>query len=254
MGVSEVATLDDVASACERVVAALREGEVAVIPTDTVYALVADAFSPKGTAKLAEAKGREREVPVSVFIRSHRQAAGLAVEIPETAERLMAAYWPGLLTLVFAGQEGLTWDVGETQGTVALRMPTDELSLAVAAEVGPLAVTGAKLADAPQPISAGDIQDALGPAVALYVDGGRRSPPGSTVVDVTRPGVTVLREGAVPAADVQRVASGAVPWGARPDENTAAPASGSPDSSVGAAAENGAASDEHDAEPEGGQA
>jgi L-threonylcarbamoyladenylate synthase len=197
-------------------VAALRAGNLAVLPTDTVYALCADAFNPAATQRLLGAKRRSRDVPLSVLVRSPRQVTGLVAEVPEAADRLMASYWPGPLTVVLPAVDGLTWDLGDTQGTVALRMPADDLVLSVVGEVGPLACSGANRHDEPLPTTIADARSQLGAVVAVYVDGGLREGLLSTIADATTPDVAVLREGAVPEEHVVRVATGEVGWGERP--------------------------------------
>ncbi|HUH06635.1 MAG TPA: Sua5/YciO/YrdC/YwlC family protein, partial [Egibacteraceae bacterium] len=105
----EIPTLipaEDADTARDRVVEVLRDGGMAVIPTDAGYAIVADAFNQPATRKVFAVKRQRRQAPLSVLIRSPRQVGGLAAEIPEAAERLMASYWPGPLTLIFRAQEG----------------------------------------------------------------------------------------------------------------------------------------------------
>lgn len=215
---SEFLTLaEDPQAARDRAVKALREGLLVVLPTDSVYALCADAFSKLGTQRLFGAKRRGRATPLSVLIRSPRQTVGMVQHISEAAERLMAAYWPGPLTLVFNAVEGLSWDLGDTAGTVSLRMPTDDVLLDLIADVGPLAVTSANRRGEPVPPTAAAARRQLGLAVALYVEDGERAGLASTVVDVTRDRAEVLREGAVPADHIRLVAEGGTAWGTRPD-------------------------------------
>jgi tRNA threonylcarbamoyl adenosine modification protein (Sua5/YciO/YrdC/YwlC family) len=213
---SIVRTLDDGrAEARDEIIVALRASEVVVMPTDTVYGVVADAFDPRATTALRDAKGLPPAAPLTVLIRSPRQVSGLVSEIPEAADRLMASYWPGPLTLVLPATDGLTWDIG-TRSVVALRMPTDELLLEVISDVGPLVCSAAsRPADEP-PHTVADARAALGEGVALYVDDGVRDGPWSTIVDLTRDHATVLREGAVAGDDVELVAAGRVGWGQVP--------------------------------------
>lgn len=208
--VSEVVAVED-ANARERAVEELRNGRLVVLPTDSVYALAADAFSRSATSRLFGAKRRGRATPLTVIVRSPRQTTGLVEAVSEPAERLMAAYWPGPLTLVFRAVEGLNWDIGDSQGTVSLRMPADDLLLELVADVGPLAVTSANRRGEPVPQTAADARRQLGLSASLYLDGGERSGPSSTVVDVTRDRADVLREGAIPADEVAEVATGARP-------------------------------------------
>lgn len=197
-------------------VKALRDGDLVVVPTDTVYTLLGDAFQPAATQRMFAAKMRGRDLPLSLLIRNPRQVIGLVREVPDTAERLMSAYWPGPLSIVFAAQPDMPWDLGQTAGTVGLRMPSDDLVLSIAAEIGPLACTTANRRGDPVPATAAEAQSQLGEVVALYVDGGRRSTTTSTVVDCSGGAAHVLRVGAVPAEHVRQVAGGELPWGERP--------------------------------------
>ena len=189
--------------------AALRDGELVVLPTDTLYGVAADAFNPHGTRRIFEAKQQPRSVPLPVLLRSPKQPPGLCPTLPDAAEPLMAAYWPGPLTIVVPAQSGLRWDLGENEATVAVRMPLDEVALAVIREVGPLAVTGANRAGQPSPTTVEEAREQLGAAVRHYVDDGPRlGRTASTIVDLTRSEPRVLREGVIPEADVLAVARG----------------------------------------------
>lgn len=189
--------------------AALRDGEIVVIPTDTVYGVAADAFNPHGTRRIFAAKERHRSFPLPVLVRSPKQLPGLCPMLPDGAEQLMAAYWPGPLTIVVAAQPGLRWDLGDNEGAIAVRMPLDEVALAIIREVGPLAVTSANRSGEPPATTVEQAREQLGSMVRHYVDDGpRRTQTASTIVDLTRREPEVLREGAIPDADVLAVASG----------------------------------------------
>lgn len=212
---STIRTLDDRAGVRDEVIAALRKPELVVVPTDTVYGVIADAFNPKATMALRDAKELAPTAPLSVLIRSPRQVTGLVSDIPEAADRLMASYWPGPLTLVLPATDGLTWDIG-TRTVVALRMPTDELLLGIISDVGPLVCSAAARPPDELPRTVHDAQESLGERVPLYVDGGVCSGEWSTIVDLTRDHATVLREGAIPSDDIELVAAGRVGWGQTP--------------------------------------
>lgn len=201
-----------------RTVHALRTGNLAVVPSDTVYAVIADAFSTQATGKLRELKGGGRSAPLTVLVRSPRQVSGIVEHVPESAERLMASYWPGALTIVFPAADGLTWDIGDTAGTVALRMPADDDLTTLIEAVGPLASSAATRAGSAVASEAASVREQLGDDVAVYVDGGPRSGTPSTVVDVTRDVTHVLRAGAIGADHVLQVAGGTVGWGRRPED------------------------------------
>ncbi|MFA9445034.1 L-threonylcarbamoyladenylate synthase [Egicoccus sp. AB-alg6-2] len=187
----------------------LRRGELVVLPTDTFYGVAADAFNAQGTGRLFAAREQPRRVPLSVLVRSPKQLAGLTTIVPEAAERLVAAYWPGPLTIVLHAEPNLRWELGRTEGTVAVRMPLDDLALAVVRAVGPVASTAASRRGGPAPTTAEAARDQLGEAVELYLDDGAR--PGrsaSTVVDLTRRQPHVLRDGPLDSAEVLKVARG----------------------------------------------
>jgi len=192
-----------------RATEALRDGQLVVLPTDTAYGLAADAFNRRGTARLYGAKQQPRTSPLSVLVRSPKQLAGLTTIVPEAAERLVAAYWPGPLTIVLFAEPNLRWDLGSNQGTVAVRMPLDDVGLAVVRAVGPVAMTTAARPGEPAPTTATAAREAFGDAVELYLDDGPRpGAPGSTIVDLTRAEPQVLRAGRLDDAEVLAVARG----------------------------------------------
>lgn len=193
-------------TAVEAATLAVNQGQLVVIPTDTVYGIGADAFSPEAVAALLSAKGRGREMPPPVLVSSAHTLDALAVDVPEWARALVAAFWPGPLTLVCHQQPSLQWDLGETRGTVAVRMPDHEVALAVLERTGPLAVSSANLSGRPAALDVGEAEEMLGASVEVYVDAGRT--PGSTpstIVDVTGDDCRVLRLGAVGVAELASV-------------------------------------------------
>ena len=144
------------------------------------------------------AKGRGREMPPPVLVPSVRTVDGLATDVPEWARDLIREFWPGPLTLVLKAQSSLMWDLGDTNGTVAVRMPKDDTALALLGEVGPMAVTSANLTGRPPATTVTDAAAQLGAAVAVYLDAGpTTSTEVSTIVDCTAGEPVVLRAGAV---------------------------------------------------------
>lgn len=185
-----------------------RSGTV-VLPTDTLYGIGADAFDPAGCARVFAVKERPRSMPLPVLVRSPKQLVGLVERVDPRAERLMAAFWPGALTLVVPALPGLAWDLGETAGSVAVRMPADEVALALIAAVGPLAVTSANRSGQPPATTVAEALEQLGADVDVYLDGGARGEGvASTIVDLTGPQVRTLRAGALAHEDVVAVAEG----------------------------------------------
>lgn len=192
------ATSSDRTEGVAATVDAVRRGEVVVIPTDTVYGIGADAFDSEAVAAVLSAKGRGREMPPPVLIPDQRTVDGLARAVPAWARLLIDQLWPGPLTLVLLAQPSLHWDLGETAGTVALRMPDDEVALDVLRETGPMAVTSANRTGEPAATTITDAAVQLGPAVSVYLDGGPRTgQEPSTIIDCTGELPVVLRQGAV---------------------------------------------------------
>ncbi len=187
-------------------VAAIRRGELVVLPTDTVYGIAADAFSPESVGRLLEAKGRGREMPTPVLVPAIRTLDGLVDIVPAAARALAEAFWPGPLTMVVMHAATLAWDLGETKGTVALRMPLDPVALAVLEQTGPLAVSSANRSGLPPATEAAEAARQLGTAVAVYLDGGSSGDPvPSTILDLTGVVPRVLREGGVSLKEILEV-------------------------------------------------
>jgi L-threonylcarbamoyladenylate synthase len=189
---------------------ALQRHEVVVIPTDTVYGIAVDAFSHKAVELLLKTKGRERSVPPPVLIPKVETLSALATDLPLVASKLAAAFWPGALTMVLRAQPSLDWDLGETRGTVALRVPDHKITLALLEEVGPLAVSSANTTGNPAAVTAQQAFDYFGDKVPVYLDGGG-SPKGeaSTILDLTQvrdgEAIRVLRKGALSLERIRSV-------------------------------------------------
>jgi tRNA threonylcarbamoyl adenosine modification protein (Sua5/YciO/YrdC/YwlC family) len=188
---------------------AIRAGELVVLPTDTVYGLGADAFDPAAVRRLLDAKGRGREMPPPVLVGSAATLEALASTVPSWARDLVEHYWPGPLTIVVREQASLQWDLGETRGTVAVRMPHDPVALELLGRTGPLAVSSANVTGRPAATDADQAADMLGDKVAVVLDGGPTSDDRpSTIVDCTSDRPRVLRVGAVPVAELRSLLDG----------------------------------------------
>jgi len=185
-------------AAVEAAALAIQQGELIVLPTDTVYGVGADAFDPVAVRGLLAAKGRGRNMPPPVLVSSATTLDALAVRVPSYARALVEEFWPGPLTVVCHQQSSLQWDLGDTRGTVAVRMPDDEVALAILERTGPLAVSSANKTGMPAATDADQAIEMLGEDVDVVVDGGT-SPGGeaSTIVDVTGSQGRVLRRGAL---------------------------------------------------------
>ncbi|MEO7268101.1 MAG: L-threonylcarbamoyladenylate synthase [Knoellia sp.] len=188
--------------------AGVRQGDLVVLPTDTLYGIGADAFSPDAVQRLLDAKGRGREMPPPVLVPEVRTVDGLATDVPAYARALIERYWPGPLTLVFKAQPSLMWDLGDTGGTVAVRMPDNEVALELLKEVGPMAVSSANRTGQPASRTIIDAATQLGASVEFYLDGGPVTGGlASTIVDCTHPEPTVLRRGAIDADEIMALAN-----------------------------------------------
>ncbi len=185
---------------------AVRAGGLVVLPTDTVYGIGADAFDADAVAGLLAAKGRGRDMPVPVLVGSWSTVEGLVLSVPTHARALIEAFWPGGLSLVLPQAPSLAWDLGDTRGTVNLRMPLHPVALDLLREVGPMAVSSANRSGQPPAATAEQARRQLGDSVSVYLDGGPSGEPvASTIVDLTEPQPRVLREGAVSVAELSEV-------------------------------------------------
>ncbi|MFP3578350.1 L-threonylcarbamoyladenylate synthase [Arthrobacter sp. SIMBA_036] len=181
---------------------AISEKKCIVIPTDTVYGIAADAFSPTAVTLLLASKGRSRQMPPPVLIPRINALDGLATEVPADARALAQALWPGGLTLILHAQPSLDWDLGETKGTVALRMPDDPIALDLLGMTGPLAVSSANRTGQEPAQTAAEARLQLAESVEVYLEGGFRPIEGtaavpSTIVDATSTPFRVVRQGAI---------------------------------------------------------
>jgi len=193
--------------------AAIGRGELVVIPTDTVYGVAADAFSAEAVQRLLDAKGRGRAAPPPVLVPGLPTLDALAESVPPEVRALVAELWPGGLTVILRARASLDWDLGDTGGTVALRMPDEPLALELLAETGPLAVSSANRTGEPAATTAAEAEAMLGDAVAVYLDAGpvgaghADARAGSTIVDATgleQPDgrLRIVRQGVVPASAI----------------------------------------------------
>ena len=190
--------------------AAIGRGDLVVIPTDTVYGVASDAFSPSGVEKLVAAKGRTLASPPPVLIPGIPTLDALAETVPDEVRQLVAKFWPGGLTVILHARSTLTWNLGETKGTVALRMPAHPIALELLSETGPLAVSSANSTGDPAATTAEEAEGMLGDSVAIYLDGGPGGTVASTIVDATalsKPEgrLRIVREGAISADEIRAV-------------------------------------------------
>jgi L-threonylcarbamoyladenylate synthase len=188
---------------------AVQRGRLVVLPTDTVYGVGADAFDPEAVQRLLEAKGRGRHMPPPVLVSARTTLDALAVGVPDWARTLVEELWPGPLTLVVRQQSSLQWDLGETRGTVAVRMPDHPDALELLSRTGPMAVSSANRTGLPAATDADSAESMLGELVRVLLDGGPTpGPVPSTIVDCTGERPRILREGVLGADRLDEVLSG----------------------------------------------
>ena len=185
---------------------AVQEGELVVLPTDTVYGIGADAFNAKAVNALLAAKGRGRNMPPSVLVGSVAAATALTESLGAFGQDLIDEFWPGPLTLVFRSSPTLMWDLGDTLGTVAVRMPLHPVALDLLRRTGPMAVSSANRHSLPAATTVDEAQNQLGDAVMIYLDGGScadNAP--STILDLTGTVPKLLRAGALSIDELRKV-------------------------------------------------
>lgn len=197
---------DNRAGAIAAAAAAVSSGRLVVMPTDTVYGIGADAFDSRAVAALLAAKGRGRDMPVGVLVGSWHTIDGLVYSVSEDARELIRAFWPGALSLVVQQAPSLQWDLGDARGTVMLRMPLQPVAIELLRQTGPMAVSSANISGQPPATTADEARRQLGDLVDVYLDGGTaEQQAASTILDLSGPQPTILREGPVSAAAIAEV-------------------------------------------------
>ncbi|MFI5698194.1 L-threonylcarbamoyladenylate synthase [Kribbella sp. NPDC051586] len=197
---------DELAPAYRAAVDAIEAGDLVVLPTDTVYGIAADAFKADAVQRLLDAKGRGRDMPPPVLISVVESLDALATDVPDDGRKLAQEFWPGPLTLICHAQTSLMWDLGETQGTVALRVPDHENTRELLSRTGPLAVSSANKSGQPAAMDVYDAEEQLQESVAVYLDGGQVSGgEPSTIVDITGDTPRVVRLGALTLEQLRAV-------------------------------------------------
>lgn len=181
---------------------ALRSGAVVAVPTDSGYALAADPRLPGAIHRLFEAKGRPDEVAALVVLVADRIAANLLAVLDDRADRLIARFWPGPLTLVLKRHNSVQFDLGGSATTIALRSPANDFGRRLLGRSGPVAITSANASGGPSCQTVEELAAAFGDSLRV-LDGGTCDGPPSTVVSLVGADVTCIREGAVAMGDVE---------------------------------------------------
>ncbi|MDP2821491.1 MAG: L-threonylcarbamoyladenylate synthase [Sulfuritalea sp.] len=201
----------------------LRAGELVAFPTETVYGLGADASNPQAIAKIFTAKGRPADHPLIVHLPDASHLERWAVEIPESARILAAAFWPGPLTLILKRHPSVPDAVTGGQDTVGLRVPNHPLALQLLREFagasgGGLAAPSANRFGRISPTTTAHVREELGDAVALILDGGPCAVGiESTILDLSAGEPRILRPGMLDAAAIGKLLGDTPAFGGTPD-------------------------------------
>lgn len=195
------------AADCHALAALVRDGGVIVLPTDTVYGIGTIATNPESITRLLAAKGRNRQMPPPVLVPTVESMDELCVNVPEAAYRLAEAYWPGGLTLILQARPDLGWDLGDTNGTLAVRMPDHEATLSLLRATGPMAVTSANTTGNPPALTIEEARDYFADRVDAYIDGGPSAVgTASSIIDLAHEPARAVRVGALSLEELSETA------------------------------------------------
>ncbi|ALC05601.1 hypothetical protein CDES_05855 [Corynebacterium deserti GIMN1.010] len=197
---------DSRAAGLKAAVDAVKAGQLVVLPTDTLYGLGCDAFNNQAVANLLATKHRGPDMPVPVLVGSWDTIQGLVQSYSAQAKALVEAFWPGGLSIIVPQAPSLPWNLGDTRGTVMLRMPLHPVAIELLRQTGPMAVSSANISGHTPPSTVLEARQQLNQNVSVYLDGGE-CPIGlpSTIVDISGATPKILREGAISAERVGEV-------------------------------------------------
>ncbi len=198
------ASAADIALAVEAAIATVKNGGLAVIPTDTSYAVICDAFNNRAITKLRMAKKQNSDIALPIAAGSIETIRGVA-KFSTIANDLASALWPGPLTLLTVAQDSLSWNIGQAGSALAVRVPHHEVAQAVLAGIGPTVMTGAQSMGQASVQTVEQAQAALSDFVDVYFDGGPLSPRISTIIDATTDHVRMIRSGELSLAQIRAV-------------------------------------------------
>lgn len=199
----------DVQQAVAKAIAAISSGGLVVIPTDTSYAVVCDAFNPAAVTKLRMAKKQIAEIALPIAAASLDTIRGVA-NLSGLANDLASALWPGSLTILAIAQDSLSWNIGPTDSALAVRVPHHETALAVLAGVGPCVMTGAQQVGHGVVKTVEQAQAQLGDLIDVYLDAGELAGGNSTVVDATTDNLRLIRAGVISLERIRQVLPGVI--------------------------------------------
>lgn len=189
-----------------RAVDILAGGGIIAYPTETFYGLGADATNEKAIEKIFAVKGRNFKNPISLIIGEPDDVDPLVKDIPESAQKLMAAFWPGALTIVFAAADKVSPLLTAGSGKIGLRVSSHPVALKIVQKLKrPLTATSANASGAPECSLASEVTDQIGDKIDAVIDGGKtKGGKASTLIDVTCDPPVILREGAISRATIEK--------------------------------------------------
>jgi len=196
--------------AITRAAALIRSGGLVVFPTSSFYGIGAQALNPEAVGRVFQVKQRDPEKPLLILIASRTDLDALVQSIPETATRLMKAFWPGSLTLVFEAADRLPPNLTGYTRKIGIRLAGHPVAISLIKAVGaPITGTSANFSGHAAFRAAADLESRLREQVDLILDAGTLGTgEASTVVDVTADTAKILREGAIDAAKIRTVLEG----------------------------------------------
>lgn len=177
--------------------AVIRSGGLVAFPTETVYGLGGDATNPEASRKIYAAKGRPSDNPLIVHIADFSQLRNIVAEVPQEAEKLAEAFWPGPLTMILRKNDVIPYETTGGLDTVAIRMPSHPVARAFLQDSGcMIAAPSANTSGRPSPTTAQHVWEDLHGKIEILLDGG---PVGigieSTIVDLSEERPMILRPG-----------------------------------------------------------
>lgn len=181
----------------------IKSGEVIAFPTETVYGLGADAWNPDAIKKVFDIKGRPSDNPLIVHIADRKTVNDFALEITEAAEKLMEAFWPGPLTLIFKKKPEVLDIITGGLSTVALRWPSHPISQNLIAQTGPLVAPSANTSGKPSPTRPEHVTEDFGEEFPVIPAGETQIGLESTVLDVSQEPYTIHRPGYVGKVQIE---------------------------------------------------
>jgi tRNA threonylcarbamoyl adenosine modification protein (Sua5/YciO/YrdC/YwlC family) len=202
--VDSQASETEIQQGIEAAVTAVKNGGLAVIPTDTSYAVICDAFDTAAIAKLRSAKNQTSDISLPIAASSIETIRGVA-NLSTLANDLASAFWPGTLTVLTVAQDSLSWNIGQADSALAVRVPHHDVAQAVLSGIGPTVMTGAQLAGQVSVQTVEQAQAVLLDLVDVYLDGGALSPRISTVIDATTDNLRLIRTGQLTLGQLREV-------------------------------------------------